>query len=221
MMMMHSSFDTPFEAPITSPQPQQSFWVSWLSGIEQTLLSPHAFFKQVVAQHNQSDDWDTPYVRQGLLCVLLVSFVVALQPAITGHMELNAFDAVLLALGAVFVWGFQTLLISTMGFVFKGHAKANSLLALFGYAGLPWLFWLPITLLKVQLAPFGFGLIYPFLALGLWLWSSFLFLKALAVSYELSTERLIVLSLLPLIGLCLLALGMGTFFDVLGKLFFS
>ena len=136
-------------------------------------------------------------------------------------MELNAFDAVLLAIGAVFVWGFQTLLISTTGFVFKGHAKANSLLALFGYAGLPWLFWLPITLLKVQLAPFGFGFTYPFLALGLWLWSTFLFLKALAVSYELSAERLIVLSMLPLIGLCLLALGMSTFFDVLGKVFFS
>ena len=108
-----------------------------------------------------------------------------------------------------------------MGFVFKGHAKANSLLALFGYAGLPWLFWLPITILKVQLAPVGLGFIYPFLALGLWLWSTFLFLKALAVSYELSTERLIVLGFLPLIGICLLFLGMGNFFDVLGKVFFS
>jgi hypothetical protein len=185
------------------------------------LLSPHAFFEQVANAHQQVDDWDTPYVRQGLLCVLLISFVVALQPTLVGHSVFNAFDAVLLAIGGVLAWGFQTLLISTMGFVFRGHAKANCLLALFGYAGLPWLFWLPISLLKVQLAPFGFGFVYPFLALGLWGWSTFLFLKALAVSYKLSTERLVVLSLLPLIGLCLFVLGVGNFFTVLGKVFFS
>jgi uncharacterized membrane protein len=73
----------------------------------------------------------------------------------------------------------------------------------------------------VQLAPFGFGFIYPFLALGLWGWSTFLFLKALAVSYELNTERLIVLSMIPLIGVCLLILGFGTFFNTLAKVFFA
>jgi hypothetical protein len=217
MMMMNPSFET----ASATPAPKPSFWGRWLMGIEQTLLAPQSFFETVVKHHAQADEWDTPYVRQGLLCVLLVAFVVALQPAIIGKLELNAFDAVLTALGAVVFWGFQTLLISTAGYVFKGHAKANSLLALFGFAGLPWLLWLPISILKVQLAPFGFGFIYPFLALGLWGWSTFLFLKALAVSYELNTERLIVLSMIPLIGVCLLILGFGTFFNTLAKVFFA
>ena len=215
MMMMNSSIEP------QQRQVKQSFWEAWFSGIEQTLLSPHAFFESVVANHQQADDWDTPFVRQGLLCVLLVSFVVTLHPLVTGQMDFNAFDAVILSIGTLLAWAFQTLLISTLGYVFRGHAKANSLLALFGYAGLPWLFWLPITILKVQLAPFGFGLVYPLLALGLWLWSTFLFFKALEVSYELNTERLIALGFLPLIGLILLLLGFGNFFEVLGKVFFS
>jgi uncharacterized membrane protein len=48
-----------------------------------------------------------------------------------------------------------------------------------------------------------------------------LFFKALEVSYELNTERLIALGFLPLIGLILLLLGFGNFFEVLGKVFFS
>jgi hypothetical protein len=132
---------------------------------------------------------------------------------------------VLLSLGAVFVWGFQALLIGTLGYIFRGHAKANSLLALFGYAGLPSLFFLPITILNVQLDSFGFGVVYPLLALGLWLWSTFLFLKALAVSYELNTERLIVfvivLGFLPLVGTYLLLSSFSSSFEAIGKVFFS
>jgi hypothetical protein len=198
-----------------------SFWHQWFNAIEQTLLAPQAFFQSVVAFHRHADDWDTPYVRQGLGCVVLVSIVLALQPMVLGKIPLNAFDVFMCVLGGLLVWAIHALLVGTVGYVFKGHARANSLLALFGFASLPWLFLLPLSILKTQLAAVGFGLLFPFGALALWGWSIYLFLKAISVSYALNTERVIVLCLLPIVALALLVLGTTAFFENLTKVFFA
>ena len=72
----------PTENPAKKPS---SFWQSWLHNIEQTLLNPAEFFKQVATAHANTDDWDTPYVRQGLVCVVLVAVVLALQQIGRAH----------------------------------------------------------------------------------------------------------------------------------------
>jgi hypothetical protein len=207
--------------PVSSKPVPVSFWQQWFSSIEQTLLAPQAFFQSVVAFHCSADDWDTPYVRQGLGCVVLVAVLLALQPVVVGKIPLNAFDVLMDVLGALIFWAVHALLIGTVGYVFRGHAKANSLLALLGFASLPWVFLVPLAILKTQFMAVGAGLLFPFGALGLWGWSTYLFLKVISVSYGLNTERVMVLCLLPIVAVLLLVLGTTVFWTDLTKVFFA
>jgi hypothetical protein len=96
----------------------------------------------------------------------------------------------------VAVWGLAGLLISLLGYAFTGKTRVSQFLTLSGLATLPWIFMGPVSMLKIGLGPLG-ALLFVLLGLLIWLWSVLLFALALAETYEMSPDRVLVILAAP------------------------
>jgi len=137
-------------------------------------------------------------VSLAALSVLLISILAPLiDMSVQGGNPTNLvwslpWSAVL----GVAVWGAAGLLISLLGYAFTGKTRISQFLTLSGLATLPWIFMGPVSMLKVGLGPLG-ALLFVILGLLIWLWSVLLFALALAETYEMSPDRVLVVLAAP------------------------
>lgn len=154
-----------------------------------------------------------PPIFLGFAVVLAVSMLNPVLQASTITPFL-AFGLISAGFAGVIKWAFFALFVEIIASVFNRGGKIEILLALSAFALLPWLFLGPISLLKEGgvLA----GLLGVLAGLGVWIWTTVLTLYAIMKAYELSSERLLLLVLIPLFGFIVFFDWIFGFFSTLG-----
>lgn len=110
----------------------------------------------------------------------------------------------------VLMWFLTALSFSALAYCFRSQGKLSTILILTGYAMLPWVLLGPLVLLKQALGVVGL-ILYLVGFIGLWVWSTILFLVAIQKTYALSFDRVLLISVLPL-----MLLGVGVFWLLSG-----
>jgi len=157
-----------------------------------------------------------PKLVQSFLIVIFISSLTPLMNISAG----NGFSAIyswLKVFNAPFVgilsWLFFTFFIEIMAIVFQKGGKTKTLLCLTAFALLPWVFIAPVSLLKTG------GMFLKTLAILIslvcWLWSSLLTAFAVIKTYEISPQKIIILSIIPLCGMVICYFWIYGFFKTL------
>ena len=119
----------------------------------------------------------------------------------------------------VMLWGLMGLLIGLFSYAFVGKSRSKSFLTLSGLATLPWVFMGPVSLLKMGLGPVGL-VAFVLLALLVWLWSVLLFALALAETYKMSPDRVLIILAAPFALSVVLLAWLGGFIGNISQLAF-
>lgn len=119
-------------------------------------------------------------------------------------------------ISGIIKWGFFALFVEIIACIFKKGGKFETFLTLSAFALVPWIFMGPVALLKtggVFFAVIGilFGLI-------VWVWTTALTLFAIAKTYEISSERVLLLVLVPFLGVVIFFSWTIGFFATLIKI---
>jgi hypothetical protein len=166
---------------------------SYLSLFYATLFHPLRAFKAISV--NQ------PNSRLLFFAILSVVLVSALTPLVHlatqgGNPSSLIWTMPLSAVSGVMIWAFMGVLIGLLAYAFTGKSRIGTFYTLSGLATLPWVLMGPVSMLKVGLGPFGV-IIFVLLALLVWLWSVLLFALALAETYDMTPDRVIVVLATP------------------------
>lgn len=146
------------------------------------------------------------------IIVIVVSAIgVVYTPMASATTEGITFHMLLAGFSGIVFWVVSGSIFALTSYIFCQRGRPMTLLILTGYATLPWLF-LPVTMLfKDVLGSIG-NTIAIMGALGLWLWTTVLYLMALKYTYSLSLERVFLAASLPLLMSFLGVSWVGGFF---------
>ena len=195
----------------------ENFQTSYLTLFYGTLFHPLQTFKSI----SQSSQPGSRLLFFAIMSVVLVSTLAPLihMASQGGHPSSLVWTMPLSAVSGTIIWGFMGLLIGLLAYAFIGQSRVGQFLTLSGLATLPWVLMGPITMLKVGLGSFGV-IIFVLLALGVWLWSVLLFALALAETYGMTPERVLIILAAPF-AMSLVLLGwMFGFIDNIRQLAF-
>lgn len=184
----------------SSPEPaaehftMDDFQVSYLALFYATLFHPIETFKTIARTSQRINR----LVFFGIISIVLVSALAPMVRLATegGQLSSLVWAMPLSVVGGMFGWGFMGLLVSLLAYAFTGKSKAGTFLALSGLATLPWILMGPVTMLKIGLGPVGV-VFFALLALAIWLWSVLLFALALAETYDMTPERVLIILVAP------------------------
>jgi hypothetical protein len=152
-----------------------------------------------------------------ILFVLFISGMGIIYSPMVISTDGLAFKILISALTGLLFWLFSGAVFSITAFVFGRRGRPLTLLILTGYATLPWLF-LPVMMQFKAFGAIG-NTIAIFGSLGLWLWSTILYLMAIKYTYELSLERILLAASLPILMAFLGLSWVGGFFFNLAQFF--
>lgn len=180
------------------------------------LFHPVTEFRLIAREPRPKNRW----LFYGLSMVLLVS---ALAPIIDfmGHggnpAELAIQIPVHIIAGLVF-WLVMGLIVSSLAYTFTGASSLKAFLTLSAYATTPWIFLLPLSLFKSSLGLAG-AFMGIFGGLLVWFWSVVLFGMAVGITYRLSTEKILIVVLMPFIMTTVFFFWIAGFFSNIIQLF--
>ncbi|HEY9747008.1 MAG TPA: Yip1 family protein [Oculatellaceae cyanobacterium] len=160
------------------------------------LFHPVRTFKELTGETEP----DNRLLLYALFSVILVS---AIAPVIrfinVGGQPVNLLLFMpLSALIGSLVWLLSGLVVAMLSYAFTEQTRFRTILTLSGFATLPWVFMGPISLLKVGLGAVGVVLCALF-GLSVWLWSVLLFALAIAVTYAMTAERVLIVLVMPFV----------------------
>lgn len=157
---------------------------------------------------------ENPTLLTGLAIVSAISII---NPLI-GASEATPFMAlglVATAFSGIIKWAVFAFFIELVAAIFKKGGKIEILLTLTAYALLPWVFMGPAALFKTGGLPVG--LIGIIAGIAIWIWSTVLTFFAVMKAYDLSSERVIMLVFIPLLGFFIFSDWIvGFFFTLFG-----
>lgn len=209
--------------PIALEQPQsgdfnsENIRGSYLELFYAALFHPVQAFKDIAAE---------PQANSRLLffATITVVLVSTLAPLVHmtnqgGNPSSLVWAMPLSAVMGTMIWGLMGLLISLLAYAFTGQSRVRTFLTLSGLATLPWIFMGPVAMLKIGLGPVGL-ILFVLLALGVWLWSVLLFALALAETYQMTPERVMIVLAAPFAMFVVLLSWMCGFIDNIRQLAF-
>jgi hypothetical protein len=168
--------------------------MQFLDIIYNVLVSPSQEFR-VISKGPVPKDTLFAYAT---LIVFLVSGVGALYSPFVNSTDGLVLRVMFSCISGLIFWIFTGSVFSMAAYVFGERGRPQTILILTAYATLPWIFLPIIMLFKGFLGAIGHSIAI-FALLGLWLWSSVLFLIALKATYNLSLERIILVACLPIL----------------------
>ena len=117
----------------------------------------------------------------------------------------------------VFSWVLLTVLFEYIAKIFDKSGKFKLLFCLSSYSVIPWIFMAPMQLIKnVGDVGYFFAVLFEVL---IYLWTIFLYVKSLEVTYDLSFSRAIMLIFLPIVGMLFAIPWIIGFFIKIGYIF--
>lgn len=154
----------------------------------------------------------------GLFIVIAIS---AINPLL--KTESLGFWSTLGIIFAMFIgvvkWFSFAVFLEILAGIFKRGGKIEVFLTLSAFALLPWIFMAPVILFKS--GGFLTGIIGFFAGVLVWIWSTVLSLFAVVKAYELSSERILLLIFVPLLGCIIFLDWVIGFFSTLGGIALS
>lgn len=182
------------DALASEPITVDDFQNSYLALFYATLFHPVQAFTGI----SRMPEWNSRLLFFSIISVVLVSTLAPLVHMATlgGNPSQLVWAMPLSAVGGVMLWGLMGLLIALLAYAFCGKARIAVFLTLSGLATLPWVLMGPVSMLNVGLGPLG-GLLFMLLALGVWLWSVILFALALAETYGMTPDRVLIILAAP------------------------
>ena len=200
----------------TSPRTQSAQSTRFLDVIYNGLFAPVSLYSSI------ANNWP----RQSVHLFYATGFVFTLSTLgklLAG--SVNTFDfTTILAAGVAGVFGLLIWLLtggtfSALAYCFRSQGRPFILLTLLGYASLPWILLAPLFLIRENAGLLG-GALHLVGIFILWLWTTTLFLIALQKTYHLTTDRVLLMGLIPVLmgtlGLLWLFGGLGSLFTLLG-----
>ncbi len=156
-----------------------------------------------------------PSLLTGLAIVGLVSM---LNPVLRADeiTPLLSVGLISVSFGGIIKWAFFAFFIEILACIFNRGGKIEILLALSAYALLPWIFIAPIALFKTGglLA----GLLGALAGIAVWIWTTALTVFAVMKAYDISSERVLLLIFVPLLGFIIFFDWIIGFFSTLGSI---
>lgn len=133
-----------------------------------------------------------------LFSIILISAIApVIQLASVGGSPVSlALSIPLSTLFGLIIWAFTALVISMLSYAFTQTTRFKTLLTLSGLASLPWILMGPVILFKVGIGPVG-AVLCAIFGLLIWLWTVLLFAYAIIATYQMSTERVMVILAMP------------------------
>lgn len=132
----------------------------------------------------------------GSIIILVVSAMGVVFSPLNDTADGLVFKMILSAVGGLLFWLLTGLIFSTTAYVFGDRGRPQTFLILSAFATAPWVL-LPILMLfKHVLGGFG-NFIAITGSLGLWLWSAVLFLMAIKYTYNMSLDRVLLITAIP------------------------
>ena len=191
---MSEAMTEPKGSNISEPITIDDFQNSYLSLFYVTLFHPVQAFTSI----SRMPEWNSRLLFFSIISVILVSTIAPLVHMATlgGNPAQLVWAMPLSAVGGLMIWGLMGLLIGLLAYAFCGKARVAVFLTLSGLATLPWVLMGPVSMLNVGLGPVG-GLCFMLLALGIWLWSVILFALALAETYGMTPDRVLIILAAP------------------------
>jgi len=162
-----------------------------------------------------------PPIIEALAIVVAVSVLSPLiNASFTDVQSLNWFVFSLFSVSftGIIKWVFFAAFVEGLASIFKkgGKDKFKALLALSGFALLPWLFIAPVTLLKT--GGILFSLLGVLAGIAIWIWTTILTIFAAMKVYDISSGRILLLLAVPFIGGIVFFNWIIGFFTTLTKL---
>lgn len=176
----------------------------FLENVYGTLFSPGETFERLKQNTN---------LITGLLVVILISAIKPLLniTSISAIMSFGVMSAMFFGIIKWFVFAF---FIEMIACAFQKGGRIESFLTLSAFALLPWMFLAPVALFKT--GGILTGLLGVFVGIGLWIWATILILFAIVRAYEISSERVLLLIVAPLLGGLIALDWIVGFFTTLG-----
>jgi hypothetical protein len=179
--------------------------IGWDVVIQGIFQHPFSTIRAIKVEYTNPATLDTPLFRQQLVITIAVILVQLLAGLATHAGEGFSVTSTLTGLGLqtlgqLLLWVFLTGGIALVGNIFEGRSRFGLLLTLTGASLIPWAL-TPV----VQVVKTGMPLLGSLLFVGLWLWTTTLFLKAVMETFAWNLDRLIFALMLP--GISLLWLG--------------
>ncbi len=131
------------------------------------------------------------------LIVLVVSALGGIYSPFNATAAGLPFKILLAGISGLLCWVFTGTVIATTAYVFGKNGRPQTILSLTALATMPWLF-LPVAMLFKPLGSVGYGVAI-IISLGLWAWSTILFLMAVKHTYHLTLERVLLATSLPIL----------------------
>lgn len=167
--------------------------LSWVEVLHRMLIAPLQTLEVLKNGYGNPADLDTPLLRQQ---ILFTSAIIAIQVLcgliFKGSVLLSPMLLILQIMGHFGLWLGLSGGIAYAYHVFTQDSKFGLLLTLTSASTIPWVLLPVVSLLKLGIPMLGI-----FAYAVLWVWTTILFIRSVAVVFSWSTEQLFVALSLP------------------------
>jgi hypothetical protein len=164
--------------------------------VQGILLNSAQTFTALKNAYGNPAEVDHPLLRQQVLMTLAIIAVQVLCGILfKGKTDLSPLLLAVQAFSHLFLWAALAGGIAYAYHIFTHESRFGLLLTLTGASTLPWLLLPVVSLLKASVPIVG-----AFAYALLWLWTSYLFVKSVAVVFDWSNEHVLLALSLPVLG---------------------
>ena len=177
-------------------QLQESPAFAWHEIVQGILLNSAQTFTALKNAYGNPAEVDHPLLRQQVLMTLAIIAVQVLCGILfKGKTDLSPLFLAFQAFSHLFLWAALAGGIAYAHHIFTHESRFGLLLTLTGASTLPWLLLPVVSLLKASVPMVG-----AFAYALLWLWTSYLFVKSVAVVFDWSNEHVLLALSLPVLA---------------------
>ncbi len=169
---------------------------AWHEIVQGILLDAPRTFTALKSAYGNPADVDNPLLRQQVLITLSIIAVQVLCGILfKGKTDLSPLLLGFQAVSHLLLWAALAGGIAYAHHVFTRESRFGLLLTLTGASTIPWLFLPVVSLLKASV-PIAGALAYA----ALWIWTSYLFVKSVAVVFDWSNEHVLLALSFPVLA---------------------
>ncbi|MFN7310481.1 MAG: hypothetical protein ACK5T0_03835 [Vampirovibrionales bacterium] len=170
--------------------------LAWHEIVQGVLLDAPRTFTALKNAYGNPADVDNPLLRQqAVLSLAIITVQLLCGILFKGKTDLSPLILGFQAISHLLLWAALAGGIAYAHHVFTRESRFGVLLTLTGASTIPWLFLPVVSLLKASVPIAG-----AFAYAALWIWTSYLFVKSVAVVFDWSNEHVMLAMSLPVLA---------------------
>ncbi|MCE2929969.1 MAG: hypothetical protein LW809_01095 [Vampirovibrionales bacterium] len=170
--------------------------LAWHEVVQGVILNAPPTFEALKNAYGNPAEVDNPLLRQqAILSVSIIAIQLLCGILFKGNTEVSPLVLGFQAVSHLLLWAGLAGGIAYAHHVFTRESRFGLLLTLTGASTIPWLFLPVVSLLKASVPVAG-----AFAYAILWIWTSYLFVKSVAVVFDWSNEHVMLAMSLPVLA---------------------